>query len=182
KHHPAILKFSNEAAVFPNWVGALTARNVLDLYEQAPVGIPSIESFGPEYFEWIDLLEAVLEAGDEFCMAELGAGWGRWTVHAFLALRLYYGDAIPRYHFVAVEPDPQHFAWMTAHVRRNGLLQGEGTCSLIQAAVGATDGSAPFHVGASAEWYGQMFATAEHPEGPPGSTVEAIQTVSLDTV
>lgn len=37
----------------------------------------TLPAFDEEYFEWIDLLEAVTEATGEFTMIELGAGWGR---------------------------------------------------------------------------------------------------------
>src|SRR5436305_2644588 len=40
-----------------------------------------------EYFEWIDLLEAVTKAKKHFTMIELGAGWGRWICNAVAAIR-----------------------------------------------------------------------------------------------
>ena len=36
--------------------------------------------FCEEYFEWIDVLESVLAADQQFVMIELGAGYGRWLV------------------------------------------------------------------------------------------------------
>ena len=35
-----------------------------------------------DYFEWIDLLEAVEEARGTFAMIEVGAGYGRWIANA----------------------------------------------------------------------------------------------------
>src|ERR1700674_238080 len=43
--------------------------------------------FDEEYFEWIDLLQAVNGAEERFTMLELGAGWGRWIANAAAALR-----------------------------------------------------------------------------------------------
>jgi len=37
----------------------------------------TLPGFDEEYFEWVDLLEAVVEARDRFTMIELGAGYGR---------------------------------------------------------------------------------------------------------
>jgi len=36
--------------------------------------------FDEEYFEWIDILESVIESKRHFTMFELGAGYGRWIV------------------------------------------------------------------------------------------------------
>src|SRR5271169_776412 len=42
--------------------------------------------FDEEYFEWIDLFEAVASTKREFVMVELGAGYGKWIVRgAFVA-------------------------------------------------------------------------------------------------
>jgi|SRR6185437_6466970 len=40
-----------------------------------------------DIFEWADLLESVEASGDNFTMAYLGAGYGRWIVNAALAAR-----------------------------------------------------------------------------------------------
>ena len=48
------------------------------------VGHPSIDE---EYFEWIALLAAISAARGRFCMAELGAGWGRWMASAAVLCR-----------------------------------------------------------------------------------------------
>ena len=40
-----------------------------------------------DYFEWIDLLEAVAAAEDRFTMLDLGAGFGRWGIRGALAAR-----------------------------------------------------------------------------------------------
>ena len=110
-----------------------------------------------EYFEWIDLLESVLAAKEEYTMMELGAGYGRWTVRAACVVRLY--RQIP-FHLVAVEAEPRHFKWIGQHMRDNGIDPSEHT--LLRVAVSDRAGEALFYVGApsggddqAAEWYGQ---------------------------
>jgi len=115
----------------------------------------SFPCFDEEYFEWIDLLEAVTGAEGEFTMIELGAGWGRWLVNAGVALRQYSG--LP-YQLVGVEAEPTHFRWMEQHVRTSGLDPQK--VHLIEAAVDEQDGMIGFHItenpyGGPADWYGQ---------------------------
>src|SRR5579863_10519888 len=59
-HHPIFQKF-------PYFVGA---------------GFPG---YNEEYFEWIDLLESIDEATEQFVMLEVGAGLGRWAAHGGVA-------------------------------------------------------------------------------------------------
>lgn len=61
-----------------------------------------------EYFEWIALLTAVAHARGRFCMAEIGAGWGRWIASAVMLCRQRSLD----FALIAVEPEPSHFDWM----------------------------------------------------------------------
>ncbi len=67
------------------------------------------------YFEWIDLLEAVVAAEQHFTMIELGAGWARWVVNAGMALR-HFPEIT--YQCIAVEAEPTHFRWMAEHILR----------------------------------------------------------------
>jgi hypothetical protein len=62
--------------------------------------------FDEEYFEWIDLLEAITSAKGQFTMLELGGGWGRWTANAATALRHLGG--LP-HTLVVVEAESTHF-------------------------------------------------------------------------
>lgn len=108
-----------------------------------------------EYFEWIDLLEAVRSAKDHFTMIELGAGWGRWISSAAAALRQ--ANPLP-YTLVAVEAEPTHFKWMKEHLRNNDV--DLSCCQLLQAAVADKEGTVGFHTGTTswggpADWYGQ---------------------------
>jgi hypothetical protein len=73
---------------------------------------------GEEYFEWLDVIEAIRAAQDSFTMIELGAGYGTRTVNAFVALQKL--KPLPS-KFVVVEGDPAHFAWAKDHALRNGL-------------------------------------------------------------
>ncbi len=106
--------------------------------------------FDEEYFEWIDLLEAVVEARDRFTMIELGAGYGRWLVNAAAAIR--YVNNLPC-RLIGVEAEPTHFEWMKEHMRDNGVKESE--YELIEAAASDTDGKVEFYVGNPSGWYGQ---------------------------
>ena len=117
-------------------------------------------SFDEEYFEWVDILEAVDEAVDAFVMIELGAGFGRWCVRAATAARRKLNC---QFHFAAVEPEPDHFRWISEHFRDNDIDPRQH--DLIWAAVGAQSGFVPFWVGAADGWYGQ--AISDEPPPPP---------------
>jgi len=105
--------------------------------------------FDEEYFEWIDVLDAVVAADDMFTMIELGAGWGRWLMNA-AAVRV--RRRLP-FHLVGVEAEPTHFRWMQQHFRDNAV--DAESLTLIQAAVARDDGRVRFHVGDPSAWYGQ---------------------------
>jgi hypothetical protein len=80
-------------------------------------------------------------------MLELGAGVGRWTVHAAAAIRRYRPEL--KYRLVAVEAEPTHFRWLSQHARANGLhcWSHTGSCRLVEAAVSGATGREPFYVG-----------------------------------
>ncbi|MBN8965587.1 MAG: hypothetical protein J0H89_09460 [Rhizobiales bacterium] len=101
-----------------------------------------------EIFEWIAVLESVLASKDSFTMVELGAGYGRWTGRAACALRLQY-PSMPA-HFIAVEAEPTHFAWMKEHFKINGIDPANYT--LVQAPVTGRPETVPFTVGHASEW------------------------------
>jgi FkbM family methyltransferase len=175
-HHPAVHEFITRSQLWVTTTGALASREILAQPES--VSIPPPTQVGSEYFEWVDLFEAVIGAGESFTMVELGAGYGRWTVECYQALRIYHGDALPRHHFVAVEPEPTHFAWLKRHVARNGL---SSRATLIEAAVAAADGREDFYVGIASEWYGQTL-TRLPGRPPPGAAVKEVSTVSLASI
>lgn len=116
-----------------------------------PVGSGSPPSINEEYFEWIDVLESVSAAEERFCMAELGAGFGRWLVRAAVALRLLKPTIQP--YLIGVEAEPTHFRWMVEHFQDNQLKPEEHR--LVEAAVDRSDGEVMFTVGQPRDWYGQ---------------------------
>lgn len=111
-----------------------------------------------EYIEWVQLLEAVDNAKGSFVFVELGAGFGRWSVRAWLAARQ---KGVTDIHVVAVEAEPAHLGWLKEHFRTNGLREDE--YSIFPGVVGGSDGSALFYVrmppsnemNNAREWYGQ---------------------------
>jgi FkbM family methyltransferase len=84
-----------------------------------------------EYFEWIDLLESVVEARGSYTMLDLGASYGRWSVRAALAVREYHPN-LP-FHLTAVEAEPLAFQWMALHFKDNAIDPAEHR--LVHAAV-----------------------------------------------
>ncbi len=117
---------------------------------------PSLPRFDDQYLEWIDLLEAISEARNDFTMMELGAGYGRWLVRATSIARSF--GNIPC-KLVGVEAEPTHFEWMCQHFSDNGLSPADHL--LIRGAVSTKDGTARFLVGNPGEWYGQRMAKLE---------------------
>jgi FkbM family methyltransferase len=109
----------------------------------------SYPPFDEEYFEWIDLLEAVTSARGRFTMLELGAGFGRWTARAAGAAQQRH---LP-YFLIAVEAEPTHFEWLKENLQDNGVRLGD--CRLIRAAVTDKDGRVGFCAGNPAGDYGQ---------------------------
>jgi hypothetical protein len=111
-----------------------------------------------DYFEWITLVEAAVEARDHFTMIELGAGWGRWLLNGAFAVRQTSDVPVT---LVGVESEPRHFAWMRQHLADNGIEPEEQ--KLVSAAVAGEDGCVWFRVGDAAHWYGQSIADGELP-------------------
>jgi FkbM family methyltransferase len=158
---PAFDRFESWAAPVPdgffvNFLGVKTRRHFLD-------GISSeiLESFfgstlppvNEEYFEWIDVLESVRRADQQFTMIELGAGYGRWLVNAAVALRRI--NPLPL-KLIGVEAEPSHFGFMEQHFLDNGLDPRQHT--LLRFAVNDVGGEVPFHIGNPSGWYGQAIA------------------------
>lgn len=114
-------------------------------------------SFSEEYFEWIDLIESVLNSSQRFTIMELGAGYGRWSVNGALAATKLGKD----YRIIAVEAEPQHFKWLKDNIKENGL--DENRCKLVEAAVAESDGESRFYAGNPASWYGQRIVLVSDP-------------------
>jgi FkbM family methyltransferase len=93
-----------------------------------------------DYLEWIDLMEAILDADSKFVMVEAGAGYGRWLVNAANAIRNLKHSQITDFTLVGIEPDPTRFAYMEQHFLDNHLLPKAHW--LIQAGVSDRSGFA----------------------------------------
>lgn len=161
KHHEIFDRFPRwegkvEAGFSVNFLGVVTRNDFFTLMGKNPN--PRFEStrlpaFDEEYFEWIDLLQAVAAAKQAFTMIELGAGYGRWLANGVAALQS--TNRLP-YRLIGVEPEPTHYQWMKLHFKDNRVdLQ---KCHLLEAAASGTDGWVWFYVGRPDEWYGQAIA------------------------
>lgn len=129
----------------PNWIGITTKRSFFESGLDFVRPVPPVAG-GPEYFEWIDVLASVLDAGDEYTFIELGAGYGRWVVNAAAAIR---AIGRSRYRLVAVEAEPTHFRWLAEHCADNGVERQSnlGSLQLVEAAVTADGNPVEFAVG-----------------------------------
>ncbi len=83
--------------------------------------------------EWVGLLKAIraTEGKGSLRAMELGAGWGPWVVAAGVAAR---NIGISDIYLLAVEADPNHFAFLRQHFLDNGLDPDQHR--LLNAAVG----------------------------------------------
>jgi FkbM family methyltransferase len=134
-------------------------RTGLHTYSDYPV-------MDEEYFEWIDILESVMNAGEQYVMIELGAGYGRWSARAAIAARRKGISAIT---LRPVEADPHHAQNLRQHFLDNGLKESE--FDIVQAVVGAEESEVEFYIETSRHddageeiiWYGQSKAQ-EHEE------------------
>lgn len=116
--------------------------------------------FDEEYFEWVDVLEAVRDAGDSFTMLELGAGYGRWGVRAALAAQR---RGLKTIRLGFVEAEPFHAKWIFEHLRANGFAPESEDIMIFEGVVTQKTGNAMFYVEAPSDlglndpgkWYGQ---------------------------
>jgi FkbM family methyltransferase len=126
-HHPIFDRFQSWHGTVPpftqaNWLGVLTDTRYAN-WEAHPEGVlvepPLPPADTEEYAEWIDVLDAVSQAGERFAIVELGAGYGRWLADAAFAYRQLHPDG--QLTVVGVEADATHFRWMGEHLKRNGI-------------------------------------------------------------
>jgi FkbM family methyltransferase len=87
-----------------------------------------------EYFEWVTLLTTIAHARDRFCIAEIGAGWGRWIASAAVLCRRK-GIVCS---LIGVEAEPSRFEFMKMVLRDNYVDPDDH--DLLQAAAAARDG------------------------------------------
>jgi len=166
----------------PNPLGVRTRRLFTQNMAKGAAAIPpSQQQFfqsqwppaSEEYFEWIDLLEAVSQAHQTFTMIELGAGYGRWLVNAAAALRR---RGHHDFRLIGVEAEPTHFQWMKVHFAENGLDPDQHW--LIEAAVATHRRGAWFTVGRPDAWYGQAVVSSPQSSFP----TQRVKTVTLDSI
>lgn len=114
-----------------------------------------------EYFEWMDILESIVDADDTFQFVEVGAGYGRWAARAFRAANLF-GIREEKIYLCTIEADPLHQKWLKDHLSLN-LIPTENLLAL-ECAVSDFTGKQHFYTqrpdGISDEieaknWYGQ---------------------------
>lgn len=125
---------------------------------------PPFPGINEEFFEWVDLYEAIDAANGSFCMVEIGAGYGRWLVAAACALKRHRPMPIK---LVGIEAEGAHFAMLGQHFRDNGLDPADHW--LIEAACNGDGRDVFFAVGSPTEWYGQAivneaFKMARYPD------------------
>ncbi|CCB89560.1 FkbM family methyltransferase [Simkania negevensis] len=114
------------------------------------------QGFDEEYFEWIDLLEAVFDAKGSFNMVEVGAGYGRWAARGGVAARF---CGLP-FHLTLVEAEPYR-SQIEIHeeMKRFGIHSYE--YKVVPAAVGKIESSIFFYITSNDgswdlnNWFGQ---------------------------
>jgi FkbM family methyltransferase len=98
-----------------------------------------------------DWIKKSLEEQSRKCyrFAEIGAGYGRWSVYA-AALA---GEIRPdlTVSVIAVEPEPTHFCWLAEHLNNNGVEN----IVLFNRPVSDRASIRYFHTGNPSAWYGQ---------------------------
>jgi FkbM family methyltransferase len=97
--------------------------------------------FGEEYFEWIDLMDSIRSAQNNYTMFELGAGFGRWGVRAWKAAKAH---RIERVKIVLAEADPAHLHDMRAFLAGNAIPAED--LDIVEAAISNENGTRLFHV------------------------------------
>lgn len=165
RHHPIFDFFEPFTGCVPieqeiDFIGSrslphYTSSRAQRSQEEIKTEIPPVNE---EYFEWIDALMSVYDAGDTYTAVELGAGYGRWGVRCGLAARTKMKRAV-RIFFA--EAEPRHVIWLRDHTELNGFRETEVT--LYEAAVSNKSGVTMFYVGTPDEfggdlprkWYGQ---------------------------
>ncbi|MBI4968452.1 MAG: FkbM family methyltransferase [Rhodospirillales bacterium] len=131
---------------------------------QARAVTADLPAVAEDYFEWIDLLEAVFDASETFRYAEVGASFGCWSPRALKAAR---SRGIEKAMALLVEADPKHAQMIVDHMAANGILASD--YQVFELAVGAGEGLALFCVVKSQDdpetshlsWHGQFLVNLQ---------------------
>jgi FkbM family methyltransferase len=143
-----------------------------------------VQGFAPpvndEYFDWIALLTTVCAARERFCVAELGAGWGRWIVAAAHVCRQRGID----FRLIGVEAERTHFDWMQMVFRDNDIDPSDH--HLVRAAVWKEDGETLLAGQANPLVEYGCRAIGEQQRGDfefvPGNAIHRVPAISLNTL
>jgi FkbM family methyltransferase len=148
--HPIFARFTgyhDQSASHTDWIGMRFLPHWWDIVPTSAMPILT-----EEYFEWIDLLEAVDMARERFTMLELGAGFGRWGIRGALAARQR-GLAVD---IRLVEGEPQHAAWACEALALNELAH---TARVVEGAISYSGAPVQFIIQSgdydARSWYGQ---------------------------
>jgi hypothetical protein len=116
-----------------------------------------------ELFEWIDVLEAVENAGSTFTMLELGAGFGRWSVRGALAAR----EKGKQVRLGLAEAEPKHIEQIHTYLAKNGVAPED--YRVFKAAIGGVKAERVFCVDnarAEQHWFGQFLTNWDVGDAP----------------
>ena len=155
--------------------GILDFAGCIDLFTRDGT-LPSFEDLGEltyrksspikvdeEIFEWIDLIQSIKNASENFWFVELGAGYGRWAARAYKLARAY-GFSDQSINLITVEADDSHSAYLHQHFTLNEVKANHYHFSC---AVSNFTGEMDFYVSrpndtsralASSQWFGQSLA------------------------
>jgi FkbM family methyltransferase len=172
-----------DSAYTLNFLGVKTRKNfhmeeIANLFDYGDVNANSViktcyPPIDEEYFEWLVLLESIIDCEDKFTMMELGAGYGRWVVRGAFAAKKY--KNVP-YHLVALEAEPSHYQMLLEHFKDNDISVDKH--DLLEAAVSEEDGEVDFIIGNAQTWYGQSIKKSND-ENATSVKVRAISLTSL---
>ena len=143
-----------------DWVGSITHKSTIVWHfpDHDRTEIAVLPDMEEEYFEWIDILQSVKEAGSTYTIVELGAGYGRWGAIGVMAARQ---KRIKNARTILVEAEPKHIEWAHQHMKYNHIEPSD--YKLYEMAVGGKHDKILFWVSAPTEkgltnpqdWYGQ---------------------------
>jgi FkbM family methyltransferase len=126
------------------------------LGEQSGQYIKDIPAVSEEYFEFLDIFEAAIDAERAFTIMEWGAGFARWTSLGIAAARL---RGIEQINVACVEAHPQHIKYIEENF--DLLKMSAENAVIFPFALSGKSGTDIFVIGMPQEfhqedtWYGQ---------------------------